>query len=98
MKRISGEKGVGVVTRPLLFSLECGVVGMIVGDAPWALSRAFVSLRGVIRVHTLVGEVENGVRHAREAMANQASVTRGISGLALCGTCPFVSMAGFSLV
>jgi hypothetical protein len=41
-----------------------------------------------------VGEVDNGVHHAREAMADQASVTQGIPSSALCGTVLLCSTSG----
>jgi hypothetical protein len=84
----------GGVSSPL----ESEVVGTIIGGAPWVLSGAFVSLYRVICVHTLVGEVDIGVHHAGEVVVDRAIVIRALPGLALCGTTPFVSPVGFSLV
>lgn len=84
----------GAVVHPFPFSLEGRVAEMIVGGAPWPLSIAFISLYQVICDHTLVGKVDNGVRCAEEAMIDRASVTKGIPGLALCGTTPLCSDGG----
>lgn len=84
----------GAVVHPFPFSLEGRVAEMIVGGAPWPLSIAFISLYQVICDHTLVGKVDNGVRCAEEAMIDRASVTKGIPGLALCGTMPRCSNGG----
>jgi hypothetical protein len=72
---------------------------MIVGGAPWPLFGALVSLRRAISVHTLVGEVDNGVRRVGEAMADRASANRGVPRAWPCvGPRPVAPMAGLSLV
>jgi hypothetical protein len=85
---IREERGVAAV-HPFPFSLEGRVAGMIVGGTPWPLYGAFISLCRVIRVHTLVGEVDIGVRRAA-----RASVTRGSRAWPLCGTKPRCSTGG----
>jgi hypothetical protein len=93
MRRTS-RKEAGAVVCSLPISLEGGVVGTITGGAPCVLFGAFVSLRRVIHVHTLVGEVDNGVSRAGEVVANRAIVILALPGLALCGTTPLCSPDG----
>jgi hypothetical protein len=78
MKRTSDKKEVGEVVSPLLITLESEVVGTIIGGAPWVLSGAFVSLCRVICVHTLLGEVDIGVRRAEEVVVDRAIVIRAL--------------------
>jgi hypothetical protein len=78
MKRTSGKKGVGAVVCPLPISLKSGVVRTIIDGAPGVLYGAFVSLHRVIRVHTLVREVDNGARRAGEVLVDRATVIRVI--------------------
>lgn len=72
MKRTSRKKELGAVVCPPPISLESGAVGVITGDAPRVLLGlgAFFSLCRVIHIHTRAGEVDNGVRHAREVVAD----------------------------
>jgi hypothetical protein len=78
MKRTSGKKGVGAVVCPLPISLKSGVVRTIIDGAPGVLYGAFISLHRVIRVHTLVREVDNGARRAGEVLVDRATVIRVI--------------------
>jgi hypothetical protein len=59
---MSGKKGAGAVVCFFSSSFEGKCVEVIVRCAflPWC--DISTSLRGAIRVHSLVGEVDNGVR------------------------------------
>jgi hypothetical protein len=86
MKRVSGKKGVGVAVHSFSFSLEGGAIGTTIYNASRPWFGVFISFYRVIRVHTLVGEVDNGLFRVREAMDDRPSATRGIPSLPSCGT------------
>ena len=88
MKRTSGKKGVGAVVCPLPISLKSGVVRTIIDGAPGVLYGAFISLHRVIRVHTLVGEVDNGVLQVGESLVDWPSILRGLLSSDLRGAMP----------
>jgi hypothetical protein len=70
MKRMSGKKGVGASVCFFSSSFEGGGVGVIVHYAFLLRSRIYISLRQVIHIHSLVGEVDNGVRWVREVVVD----------------------------
>jgi hypothetical protein len=80
------------------FSLESGVNGTTVCDGPRPQFGAFISFYLVIRVHTLVGEVDNRVRRVGEAMVDQPSATRGSRAWPCSGPCPAAPPTSFLLV
>jgi hypothetical protein len=73
MKRMSGKKGVGAVVCSFPFSLEGATIVTIVCIASLPRFGAFVSFCRVIRVHSLVGEVDNGVHRVGETMVDRPS-------------------------
>jgi hypothetical protein len=72
-----------------LSSFEGGGVGMIARCAflPWY--KISISLRRVIRVHSLVGEVDNGVRWVGEAVLDWLSTLWVLVSLVLHGIMPY---------
>jgi hypothetical protein len=83
MKRTSGKKELSAVVRTPSISFEGGAVEMTTyGTSMASLGPgAFASLRRVIRVHTWVGEVDNGVRHAGgEVLIDRATHIRALLG------------------
>jgi hypothetical protein len=84
MKRMSGKKGMGAAVCSFSLSLEGGAIGMAVCSACLPRLGVFVSFYRVIRVHSLVGEVDNGVRQVGEAMVDRPSTLSGILSLASC--------------
>jgi hypothetical protein len=73
MKRMLGKKGAGTTMCFFSSSFEGGGVRMVARCAflPWyGIS---ISLLRVIRVHSLVGEVDNGVRRVGEVVVDWPS-------------------------
>jgi hypothetical protein len=94
MKRVSGKKGVGVAVHSFSFSLEGGAIGTTIYNASRPWFGVFISFYRVIRVHTSVGEVDNGVFWVREAMDDRASATRGSRAYPRVGPCSVAPVGG----
>jgi hypothetical protein len=69
IKRTSGKKELGAVSRALAVSHVSGAAGTIVGLVPATtpVPGLPASFRRVIRVHTWVGDVDRGVHRDRGA-------------------------------
>jgi hypothetical protein len=61
MKRMSGKKGVGAAVCFFPSSFECGGIRVVDHCAFPPRFRMFIFFYQVIHVHSLVGEVDNGV-------------------------------------
>jgi hypothetical protein len=91
---MSGKKGAGAAMCFFSSSFEGRGVGVIVCCAFAPRSRISISLRRVIRIHSLVGEVDNGVRWVGEAMVDWPSTLWGLLSLDLRGTMPCRAVCG----
>jgi hypothetical protein len=91
---MSGKKGAGAVVCFFSSSFEGRGVGVIVHCAFLPRSRISISLRWVIRVHSLVGEVENGVHQVGEAVVDWPSTLWGLLSPDLRGTMPCHAVSG----
>jgi hypothetical protein len=74
MKRMSGKKGVGAAVCFFPSSFEGRGIGVIVRCAFPPRLGIFISFRRVIRVHSLVGEVDNRVRWVGETVVDWPSI------------------------
>jgi hypothetical protein len=75
-------------------SFEGGGVGRIARCVLLPRYGTFTSLLRVIRVHSLVGEVDNGVFQAGEALVDWPSILRGLLSSDLRGAMPCRAMSG----
>ena len=98
MKRISGKKGAGAAVCFFSSSFDGGGVGMIAHCVflPWY--RISISLCLVIRVHSLVGEVDNGVCRVGEAVVGWLLPSTDFCAQTCAGPCPVMLLAGARLV
>jgi hypothetical protein len=89
-----GKKGAGAAVCFFSSSFDGGGVRMIDRCAflPWC--RISTSLRRVIRVHSLVGEVDNRVRRVGEAMVDWPSTLWGLQSQYLRKTMPCRAVSG----
>jgi hypothetical protein len=94
MKRMSGKKGAGAAVCFFSSSFEGRGVGVIVHCAFPPRSRISISLRWVIRVHSLVCEVENRVCQVGEAVVDWPSTLWGLLSPDLRGTMPCHAVSG----
>ena len=91
---MSGKKGMGAALCSFSLSLEGGAIGMAVCSACLPRLGVFVSFYRVIRVHSLVGEVDNGVFQAGEALVDWPSILRGLLSSDLRGAMPCRAVSG----
>jgi hypothetical protein len=92
MKGMSGKKGVGAAACFFSSSFEGGGIRVIARCA--SRFGMFIFLRWVIYVHSLVGEVDNGVHRVGEAVVDWPSTVRGLLSPNLCGTTPYRAVGG----
>jgi hypothetical protein len=91
---MSGKKGVGVAVCFFSSSFEGDGIGVIARYAFPSPFGMFIFLRRVICVHSLVGEVDNGVRRVGEVVVDWPSTLRGLLRPDLRGTTPYRLVSG----